>query len=296
VRRRAARGANHDARTVDGFGREWTSFDQRRLDPREHRELFEAYFRVFPWETLPGGAVGFDLGCGSGRWAKLVAPRVGRLHCLDASVEAVRVARGSLVDAPNCTFTAASVDALPLPDASMDFGYSLGVLHHVPDTPAGIRACVAKLRPGAPFLLCLYYAFDNRPRWFRWLWRTTEIGRALVSRLPFPLRRGVTEVIAVTVYWPLARAASLGERLGVDVDAWPLSFYRRRSLYTMRTDALDRFGTLLEQRFTAAQIRQMMEAAGLEEIRFSDSPPYWCAVGRRKGGGRSEVARGPDSC
>ena len=43
----------------------------------------------------------------------------------------------------------------------------------------------------------------------------------------------------------------------------------------------DRFGTRLEQRFTRAQIRQMMEQAGFERITFSDSPPYWCADGYR---------------
>ena len=50
----------------------------------------------------------------------------------------------------------------------------------------------------------------------------------------------------------------------------------------MRTDALDRFGTRLEQRFTKQQIAQMMEAAGLDNIRFADAVPYWCAVGFRR--------------
>jgi len=51
----------------------------------------------------------------------------------------------------------------------------------------------------------------------------------------------------------------------------------------MRTDALDRFGTRLEQRFTRAEITRMMRDAGLENIRFSDGFPYWCAVGFKKG-------------
>jgi hypothetical protein len=62
----------------------------------------------------------------------------------------------------------------------------------------------------------------------------------------------------------------------------PLSVYRDKSFYTMRTDALDRFGTRLEQRFTAVQIRKMMQTADLDDICFSDGPPYWCAVGRRR--------------
>ena len=47
------------------------------------------------------------------------------------------------------------------------------------------------------------------------------------------------------------------------------------------TDALDRFGTRLEHRMTQAEIKVMMERAGLTEIRFSPSVPFWCAVGRK---------------
>jgi ubiquinone/menaquinone biosynthesis C-methylase UbiE len=276
------RGANYDRRTVEGFGREWSRFDQSRLDEAERLELFEAYFKVFPWDLLPDHAVGFDLGCGTGRWAKLVAPRVERLHCVDASGDALAVAKTNLAAFTNCEFVEASVAQLPFADGSMDFGYSLGVLHHVPDTAAGIRDCASKLKPGAPLLLYLYYAFDNRPAWFRLIWRTSDIGRRAISRLPFGLRNLTAEVIALTTYWPLARAARVLEDLGRDVDAFPLAIYRRRSFYTMRTDALDRFGTSLEHRFTRNQIAQMMEAAGLERIEFSDGMPYWCAVGYRK--------------
>ena len=62
----------------------------------------------------------------------------------------------------------------------------------------------------------------------------------------------------------------------------PLFLYNDKSFYTMRTDALDRFGTRLEQRFSKNEIRQMMEEAGLEMIEFSDEIPYWCAIGYKK--------------
>ena len=126
--------------------------------------LLTDYFLIFPWNFLPDNAVGFDLGCGSGRWAKLVAPRVGKLHCIDPS-SALKVAKRNLSENYNCEFHSASVDIIPLKDASMDFGYSLGVLHHVPDTQADISSCVAKLKSGTPFLIYLYSAFDNYPFW-----------------------------------------------------------------------------------------------------------------------------------
>ena len=69
------------------------------------------------------------------------------------------------------------------------------------------------------------------------------------------------------------------EKIGFNVSNIPLNNYRNRSFYTMRTDALDRFGTKLEQRFSRDQIKAMMEKAGLERIRFSPVEPFWCAVG-----------------
>ena len=279
----AAEQANIDPKTVAGFGEEWAAFDQTALDADEHRALFEAYFSVFPFDSLPADAEGFDLGCGSGRWAALAAERVGVLHCIDPAQAALDVARRRLNGRDNVRFHLAGVDSIPLADGSQDFGYSLGVLHHIPDTEAALRDCVAKLKPGAPFLVYLYYAFDNKPGWFRALWKATELGRWTISRLPFPLRKAVTTGIAASVYWPATRIALAAEKMGKDVSNFPLSPYRRNSFYTMRTDALDRFGTRLEQRFSRDQIRGMMERAGLTGIVFRDGVPFWVACGRKAG-------------
>jgi ubiquinone/menaquinone biosynthesis C-methylase UbiE len=270
---------NIDAKVVEDFGREWKSFDQTSLTEAEHRDLFDNYFGIFPFESLPQGATGFDLGCGSGRWAALVAPKVGFLHCIDPASEALAVAGARLKQVPNVDCHLADVDSIPLPDSSQDFGYSLGVLHHIPDTEAALRSCVAKLKRGAPFLLYLYYRFDNRPRWFRMLWGMSDAARRVISRMPFPLKKAITDAIALSVYWPLSRTAYLAEKRGLSVESFPLSFYRNASFYTMRTDALDRFGTRLEHRFTRSEIHRMMTGAGLTDIQFSHSSPYWVAVG-----------------
>jgi SAM-dependent methyltransferase len=274
------KGTNIDQKTVGGFGDEWERFDQSDLHEQEQQTLFDRYFNIFPWSLLPKDAEGFDLGCGSGRWAKLVAPKVGRLHCIDPSV-AIDVARRNLAQFENCVFHCAGVDAIPLVDASMDFGYSLGVLHHVPDTQAGIDACVKKLKPDAPLLLYLYYSFDNRPSWFRLVWRLSDYLRSVISGMPLGFRYFFSQILALLVYLPLARLALIAEKTGINVNNFPLSPYRHLSLYTMRTDALDRFGTRLEQRYSSEQVKGMMEKSGLERIEFSNSEPFWCAVGYR---------------
>ena len=271
---------NLDSLTVDSFADEWARFDQSGMTAEEVEKVFNEYFAVFPWAALPFNAEGFDMGCGSGRWAKLVAPRVGKLHCIDPS-SAIRVAESALATLENVVFHNDSLDAVELNPASQDFGYSLGVLHHVPDTFAAIRSCATLLKPGAPLLLYLYYALDNRPFWFRGIWRLTDVLRHMICRLPPTLKCLVTDSIAALVYWPLARLSFFMAHLGIEVRNIPLCFYRDHSFYTMRTDARDRFGTPLEQRFTKVQIEKMMLDAGLTDIRFSEHAPYWCAVGLR---------------
>lgn len=272
---------NLDIATVNSFGDEWSRFDQAVLSEIEANKIFNEYFVIFPWGMLPKDAVGFDMGCGSGRWAKLAAPRVGHLHCIDPS-SALEVAKNALSTVENVSFHRASVDDAPLPLNSQDFGYSLGVLHHVPDTQDAIRACVAMLKPGAPFLVYLYYAFDNRSMLFKFIWHCSNLLRLGISKSPTKIKHLLTDALAIVVYYPLAQFALLVERMGFQVESIPLSYYRNHSFYTMRTDSRDRFGTPLEQRFTRNQVREMMNAAGLSEVQFSDKAPYWCAVGIKR--------------
>jgi SAM-dependent methyltransferase len=177
---------NVDPDVAAGFGHEWSTFRQNEAEfsPTDRAAIFESYFDIFPWNELPPNPVGMDVGCGSGRWSVMVAPKVGHLHLLDASVDALAVARQNLDDAANVSFHLASVGDIPLQDNSLDFAFSLGVLHHMPDTTAAIGAIAAKLKTGAPFLVYLYYALDNRPWWYRTIWRISNIFRLLISRLP----------------------------------------------------------------------------------------------------------------
>ena len=52
-------------------------------------------------------------------------------------------------------------------------------------------------------------------------------------------------------------------------------------VYIHETDALDRFGTKLEKRFTKEEIKELMVSSGLINIKFSDKAPYWVALGEK---------------
>jgi len=271
---------NVDVATVDDFGNEWDAYKQE--DHLILKHAFDQYFNIFPWELVDEKSEGFDMGCGSGRWARFVAPNVGRLNCIDPSQKALDVAKLNLRDHHNCTFEQSIVEDCSLGECSQDFGYCLGVLHHIPDTLGAMKYCVSRLKPGAPFLVYIYYRFDHKPFLFKATWIVSDFIRKLVCGLPFRLKLYLTKIIAVLVYYPLARISLAMEQIGLDVSNVPLSDYRDKSFSFMQTDALDRFGTRLEQRFTRNEIYAMMKSAGLDSIQFSDSTPFWVAVGFKR--------------
>jgi ubiquinone/menaquinone biosynthesis C-methylase UbiE len=273
---------NVDLHVARGFGREWSTFrqDPDHLSQAQRQAIFEDYFHIFPWHLLPAdGGVGLDVGCGTGRWSVLVAPRVRHLHLLDPSGKALSVAKENLRGTDNVSYHHCSVATIPLPAKSLDFAFSLGVLHHVPDTAAAIAAIADKLKRNAPFLLYLYYALENRPLWYRLLWRVSDLARLVVSRLPHPLRLVISQAVAALIYWPLSCLARFVMRRGGSASALPLSYYADKSFYVMRTDAYDRFCTRLEKRFRRGDIEHMLAHAGFKSVTFSDKPPFWCAVG-----------------
>ena len=85
----------------------------------------------------------------------------------------------NLKEFDNCKFECGSSNFNSLKDNSQDFGYCLGVLHHTPDPELGLQSCISKLKKGCPFLLYLYYKFDNRPRWYYLIWVFTVLPRNL---------------------------------------------------------------------------------------------------------------------
>jgi SAM-dependent methyltransferase len=163
------------------------------------------------------------------------------------------------------------VGDIPLPDGSLDFAFSLGVLHHVPDTLSAIKEVASKLKKGAPFLIYLYYALDNRPWWFRAVWKLSNICRIFICGLPASLRLVTSQLIAVAVYWPLARTAALVQRAGLPTALIPLEAYRNRSFYVMRTDAYDRFSAWK----SALPGSRSNICSGTRVLRKSDFPSWF---------------------
>ena len=270
---------NFDINVIKGFGKEWSHFKNQNLEESLYK-IWIDYFAIFPWDILPDdGGIGADIGCGSGRWSYFVANRVKKLYLIDPSIEALNVSKEMLNKFNNIEFINQNVEGSMQEIEMLDFAYSLGVLHHVPDIKLAFNSIAGRLKKGAPFLVYLYYSFDNKPAWYSKIWSVTNFLRMFISRLPMSIRLLITQIIAFIIYFPIARFGYLLKKAGINVSQYPLIYYADKPFYFMKNDALDRFGTKLEKRFSKKEILEIFQESGFVDIKFSDSAPYWCAYG-----------------
>lgn len=272
---------NIDWNTVDSFGEEWERFND--FSEREIQKVGHEYFDVVPEELFKKSIKVLDVGCGTGRWTYFIADKVGFVDAIDPS-KAIISADELLKDKANIRISQASVDNIPFPDSSYDLVFSLGVLHHIPDTLEAMRKCVKKVKPEGYFLVYLYYNLDNRGIFFKLLFKFSNLLRKIISRFPTRIKNATTDIIAVLGYLPLILLSRIVEKIP-GVKKWvtkiPLSYYRNKSFNIIRNDSLDRFGTPLEHRFSKVQVEKMMKDCGLNNIVFSPNEPYWHAIGKK---------------
>ncbi len=277
---------NRDDRVISHFGGEWKKFnylDEERLS--EIQNQFDAYLTPLSEDVKSrNDLVVGDFGAGSGRWAHFFLKLSSDLWLVEPGVESFSVLQERFAQERGVHLLNQTVSENEIPPESLDLSVSLGVLHHIPDTLEGIKAIYEKTKPGGYFLCYLYYAMENKPKAYRMLWKFSNSLRTAISSLPYLFRRLVCEVIALVVYFPLARLSKFAEKVGVSSRNIPLHHYKDMSFYVMRNDAYDRFGTSLEQRFTKTEISELISKSGFDisTLRFSDVEPFWTFSVRKK--------------
>lgn len=119
-------------------------------------------------KDISDGARGLDLGCGQGWYLGALLESGFRMHGIDFSAGQLNKAalnaraavlatdRDTAATALPARLCQADARALPFPDDSFDFVYSINAVHHLPSRAAqerAIRETVRVLRPGGVFIL-----------------------------------------------------------------------------------------------------------------------------------------------
>jgi len=270
---------NFDQEVINSFGREWAAFDYSK---GENDEALDKQFLAYCAPIDIGNfnvksAVAADFGAGSGRWASRLLPYFSLVYALEPSDGANQVLKNKFKNETRIRILQETVGDNSIPALSLDLAMSLGVLHHIPDTSLAIKDIASKVKSGGLFLCYLYYKLENKPVFYRVLFWTSNSLRWVISRLPYSMRRLIAQVIAGAIYLPLARTSKLLGSRGKDVSNFPLHHYANMPFVMLQNDALDRFGTRLEQRFSKKEIIDMLGKAGfdLSTLKFSATEPFW---------------------
>ncbi len=262
------------SRTADSFSYEWEHFGELR---DEWRKNFFGYIQPHGPEWLTGRSV-LDVGTGSGRHSYWAARCGARVVAVDLG-RSVDVARHNLP--PDALTVQADAEDLPFETDSFDIVMSIGVLHHLPDTGRALRSIARYARPGGYVRVYLYWVPPRRAH--RAMLQVVSRARQVTTRMPHRLLHLLSFPAAAALFAAFVlpyRAVRKSRRLAAVADRFPLKTYADYPFDVCVNDQFDRFSAPIERRFTESQVRELLESAGLEDIRVI-AHHGWLGEGRK---------------
>ena len=191
---------NSDLLTVESFGDEGEKFNIFSDDGIDNAG--EEYFDIVSHDILKKDTIVLDAGCGSGRCSRFIAPKVKFIEAIDPS-KSIFYAKNNNFDIRNIRFSHAVIENIPFKNESFDFIFSLGVLHHIPNTEKALLELFKKLKKGGSILLYSYYNLDNRSTFYKFLFKPINFLRKRISKLPKMIKFLIFDLIAFFDYVPL---------------------------------------------------------------------------------------------
>jgi SAM-dependent methyltransferase len=187
---------------AESFGDEWHRFRTVQLDSAngttESADGFALKTGLEPGDVR--GRLVLDAGVGAGRYAEVLARWGAEVVGVDLT-RAVDAAAENLRALPTAHLVQADIFALPFRDETFDIAYSIGVLHHTPDTAAAFRHVAATVKKGGQLAVYVYQA-AGLARY------VSDPLRAITRRLPRPAIYYLS-TIAIPLYF-LHRVPGIG--------------------------------------------------------------------------------------
>ena len=181
-------------RTAETFGWEWQVFNALHNSTEVYHQQFLDWIHPIQPDFFQDKVV-LDAGCGMGRFSAASAAFGARdVLAIDFS-SAVEAAYQNTKDLPNVHVVQADIYRLPFA-RPLDFAFSIGVLHHLPDPEAGFLALVKHLKPGGSIFAWVYGRENNE-----WIVRAVNpLREKLFSRLPSTVLYALSFLVTLGVH------------------------------------------------------------------------------------------------
>ncbi|MDP2905332.1 MAG: class I SAM-dependent methyltransferase [Candidatus Omnitrophota bacterium] len=226
-----------------------------------------SYMQETVTEPIVRGGAGIDIGCGMGQDTYLMAknnPGVSVI-ALDLS-DGVYKTRELVRGLNNAAAVKGSVTALPVRSEALDFAYSFGVLHHIPDPKKGLFEINRVLKKGSPVFLYLYE--DHSGNILKYLTvKTAALFRKITVRIPRKILYALSFLASPFVFIVFSCPAIILSKFDKTRSiAENIPFNFGRSPFGLRSDLFDRFGAPIEYRFSKKQVYELLDNCNFHNI------------------------------
>ncbi len=195
-----------------------------------------------------------DVGVGSGRFAEIASDHGARVTGIDLS-RAVDAAADNLGD--RVLIAQADLFRTPFPEGTFDVVYSIGVLHHTPNTRAAVRAVAKLVKPGGTLAIWVYQRARGR--------RMSDLYRHLTTRMSDPSLYRLCQFLAKL--YPLHRLPVVGRPLRFLL---PISGQADPEWRVL--DTFDWYAPRYQWKHTEAEVVGWFRELGFESIEVLGAP------------------------
>lgn len=219
-------------KTKEDYNQIATSFARsREFIPEDIRNLGD-------W-VIPGEKI-LDLGCGSGRFYKVLKEKEISYFGIDFSEKLIGIAKQKY---PKGKFQVADILNLPFPNNYFDKIYSISVLHQIPSRELRIRSLEEVqriLKPGGILILRVWNVF-KRPNFWKLFLKYTILKVIFKSKLDFldvfiPWRDSERRIVLERYFHCFSqnRLKKLLEKVGFETkEIWSSGIGKRSNIYIL---------------------------------------------------------------
>jgi len=200
-----------------------------------------------------------DAGAGEGIDLASVGLTPGcRAVGVELSSGGIRATAARISTVPRAQVVQGNLLSMPFRTNAFDHAYSYGVVHHTIDPAAAMREIVRAVKPGGNVLIYVYEDFERRGLLWQLALRSVNAVRRPISAMsPAGIRRvcaALAPLVYVTCTIP-SRHFSWAKR-------FPYPATQNPTLQSLIPDLYDRFAAPIEERYSEAGARALVEQAG----------------------------------
>lgn len=281
-----------DGQYASSFGPQWRTFAKTQLDGSHTKDSLVRWETEVGWgaDDLSGKRI-IEFGSGAGRFVDVVS-RLGAKLVIGIDItDAVDASQSNLYSKGNCFFIQADFFRLPIRPGSMDFGYSIGVLHHTPKPEVAFHSLVSAVNDNGSVALSLYdISFYRRPNrnslkvatlelfWSINSWRC-EFFRLFTTRMPSRVFLAYCKFVVPILHYlnkvPFLRFLRY---------FMPVTCYQNMPMEWSMVDTHDTYATKIVHQYRAKDIFQWFLRAKLYNIVVMNGRAGWVSLVATKNG------------